>query len=199
MTTFMEPATIDIPIETFEPTVATCTAGYDWCVGECTEGDPFHWSGYRWILGLAPAGRSWVREEFTIHLRVDEGDDSPKPLILISDGLVGFDAEQARQAAAELLNAADRIEPLPLGVMMTAPELIHLDDELLTDDGWQKVTGVMAFTGDDTTRIFTPERDPESNDGWELDASNLVQIRRRIHGSCAIQFVEPIPAVGGTK
>ena len=199
MTTFMEPATIDIPIELIEPN-ATCTASHDWCEGDCSDGH--HASKFAAISAQRWVGKdSWADTDVWTSVYINDAYSQTEPMVslLVDDYAdeVRYSAAQARQQSAALANAADLADPLPMGVMMTAPELIHLDDELLTDDGWQKVTGVMAFTGDDTIRIFTPERDPDGGDGWELDASNLAQIRRRVHGSCAIQFVEPFPAVGG--
>lgn len=83
-------------------------------------------------------------------------------------------------------------------VLMTSPEFLHIGDELLTDDGWQKVLGVYlgdaveGFGGpDELVTVFTPERNIES-DGWQLDPENAVQIRRTHRGPCAIEFVEVI-------
>lgn len=198
MTTFMEPATIDIPIELVEPT-ATCTAGYSWCIGECTPDDPFHWSGHVWLNGFRSTGRSWTAEEFTIHLRIDEGDDDPEPLILISDGLAGFTAKQARVAAAWLLNSADELDPLPVGAVATTAVNVRIGDELLTEDGWQKVTGLLFDASFEQASVFTPSHTMDSSDGIDLSFNDPVKVRRPVHGSCAIQFVEPFPAVGGTK
>jgi hypothetical protein len=190
--TFMEP-TIDVPIELVDP-AAECTAGYAWCIGECTPEDPFHWSGHRWILALSSVGRSWVRDDFSIHLRIDEGETNATPLILISDGLVGFTAEQARATAAELLNAADELDPLPTGAMVTTAVDVRIGDELLTTDGWQKVVGLALFSDTEQASIFTPEQggDMDGSDGWDLSFSDPVKVRRPVHGSCAITFVEPI-------
>lgn len=174
---------------------ATCPAGHDWCEGDCQDG--YHSSQFAMVSAERwSRGAGWLDTEVwtSVYINDEDGQTEPKLSLLVDDFAeeVRYTPAQARTQAAALLNAADLAEPLPLGVMWTAPELIHLDDELLTGDGWQKVTGVMAFAGDDTIRIFTPERDPEGGDGWELDAMELVQIRRRIHGSCAIQFTEPI-------
>lgn len=106
------------------------------------------------------------------------------------DGVTMAPAE-ARKLAALLLNAADDADPLPTGVVLTTASKLRLDDELLTDDGWQAVTGLMFFKPSQVS-VFTTEHDDEDTDGIQLAPTDPVKVRRAVHDSCAIAFVEPI-------
>lgn len=103
----------------------------------------------------------------------------------------------ARQLAAMLLNAADAGNPLPDGVLAVEAKQVRIGDDIFTPSGWQKVVGQMAFfaggDSDAQVNVWTDDydHDPDTN-GWEFQPGDIVQVRRRIHGSCAIAFVEPI-------
>jgi hypothetical protein len=207
MTMFMEPATIDVPIELVDS--PACTEGYGWCDKDCNEpvgeegdwqNDNYH-SGVVSHLSMLRFGRSGWSDfgDVTLIVRHDanEGDDS-QPLLYIDypyrECSPGMTAEQARQNAAWLLNGADLIDPLPMGVVATTAVQVRIGDELLTDDGWQHVTGLMFCAEIEQASVFTPERGGEMDgaDGWDLSFNDPVKVRRGSHGSCAVQFVEPI-------
>lgn len=207
--TFKEPETINIPIELVD--TAKCTAGYDWCDRDCNERDGLEddWDDDAYHRGTV-AQLSMMRftpngwrdlNDVTLTVRHDEneGDDS-RPLILIDypvrDCTPAMTAEQARKNAAWLLNAADLLDPLPAGVVVTTAMKVRIGDELLTDDGWQKVIGLLLFADIEQASFYTPERHADTGDGWDFSFNDPVKVRRHLTGSCAIQFVEPI---GGTR
>jgi hypothetical protein len=206
--TITEPETIDVPIE-LVATEQACTAGYDWCNVECGEPlpvepgdeefahDDYHSGVVAWLTMLRFTANGWQDlNDTTLIVRHDknEGDDS-RPLIVIDypsrECTPGMTPEQARQNAAWLMDAADLLDPLPTGVMVTTAGKVRIGDELLTVDGWQQVVGLMFFSDTEQASIFTTERDPETGDGWPLSFNDVVKVRRPVHGSCAIQFVEP--------
>lgn len=59
-------------------------------------------------------------------------------------------------------------------------ECVRIGDLILTDDGWQKVTGALMFVDSDQVDLYTPERDDES-DGWKFVFGEQVKIRRNIY------------------
>ena len=167
----------------------------DFCDGTCAQwkqpgGEAHHTSGFD-VITLDDSGTDW----YVSTSRTDQDYRAGAPDINVQPSAGGSGARlspvEARRFAAMLLNAADLADPLPYGEVFTSPEMLHLGDELLTDDGWQRVEGLMFFTEPAQITVFTGERD-ENSDGWQLDAEDLVRIRRRTVGSCAIQFVEPI-------
>lgn len=192
--TITEPKNIDVPVEI----VDTCTRGYDWCNRECDAEDPYHCGGVAWLPMHAFTPGGWVEADTTtVLVRHDEneGDDS-EPLIMVDGGFTfshGMTAEQARQNAAWLLNAADMLDPLPAGVTVTTAVKVQIGDMLLTPDGWQKVTGLLFDAEFEQASVFTASRTMEDSDGWDLSFNDPVRVRRPLTGSCAIQFVEPIP------
>jgi hypothetical protein len=197
--TITEP-TIDVPVEIVD--AQTCTAAYAWCNGECHEDDPYHYGAVAWLSMQHFTPRGWVEsDDASVLLRHDENEgDASTPLVMVDGAITlshGMTASQARQNAAWLLNAADLLDPLPAGVMATTAVKVHIGDELLTEDGWQKVTGLLFMADSEQASIFTPERNDEDTDGWDLSFNDPVKVRRPLTGSCAIQFIEPMP--GGTK
>lgn len=188
-------AYVEIAIEIIP---AGCTRGLAWCEGDCTDADPYHRAAFAFIPGLTFTARGWVETSKDLDIRFDENEgDSSRPLILL-DTSTGMTANQARIAAAHLLNAADVIDPLPVGVTATVAAQVRIGDELLTEDGWQKVIGLAFFADTEQASIFTPERggDADGTDGWDLSFNDPVKVRRALRG-CAVQFVEPIP--GGVR
>lgn len=183
-----------------EPTTVTCSAGYDWCDDEPDRG--YHTTHFHYADGERYRTSGWEKTKISASLYVDDNESTDLPTVgLIIDDAVTRDSvgevrlapAQARKLAADLMNVADLAEPLPAGVMATCPDRLHLGDELLTDDGWQTITGLMIFTDSEPdVQVFTAERDVDNSEGWAYSLEDLVQIRRRMHGSCAIKFVEPI-------
>ena len=205
---FTEPTpTIDIPIEV----TADCTAGYAWCnEGECHEqidvepGDedfqdePMHIGTVAHLPMLRFTADGWRdlgNVTLTIRHDENEGDDS-QPLIRFryphADSGPAMTAEQARINAAWLLNAADLLDPLPAGAMATYAMHVRIGDELLTEGGWQKVTGLVLEADIELVQAYTPLRSMDGGEGWDFSFNDPVTVRRPVHGSCAIQFVEPI-------
>jgi hypothetical protein len=205
--TLVEP-TIDIPIELTSP--AECTAGYNWCNGdECNDlvqvepgdedwqDDPYHCGAIASLAMLRFTAGGWKDlNDTTLLIRHDEneGDDS-RPLILIDypsrECTPAMTAEQARRNAAWLLNAADLLDPLPTGAIATTAVNVRIGDELLTDDGWQKVIGLLFDAETEQASVFTTGQDMDNSDGWPLSFNDPVKVRRSVHGSCAIQFIAP--------
>lgn len=193
---------IDVPVVVF---TRGCPEGFAWCSGDC-DGDGYHSGPFAFVEAQRFKQGDWVDSLTSVSAYHDETEpgDAPRIAFIVDDWAdeVRYTADQARTVAMNLVDAADQIEPLPPGVVATSPELLHIGDELQTADGWQRVLGVYRGEADgdsepdDRVTVFTPERDLMS-DGWLLDPADLVQIRRRHRGSCAVQFIEPIP--GGTK
>lgn len=210
MTILTEPVTIDIPVEAVEP--AACTVGYEWCDGDCNDNEPFdsadeddyqeedyHRGVVSWLQMMRFTRNGWKNlDDVALTVRHDqnEGADS-RPLILIDyphrDCTPGMTPEQARINAAWLMNAADLLDPLPAGVMATTAVNVRIGDVLDTPDGWQKVTGLLFDADLDQASVFTTGRTMDDSGGWDLSFNDPVKVRRPLHGSCAIQFIEPIP------
>lgn len=206
---FVSPTeTIDIPIEVVDG--KPCSAGYSWCDGEdCNdetpedaedgwEPDVFHSGVVAWLHMLRFTRRGWKDlGDVSLIVRHDEneGDDS-QPLVRIhypySDSGPAMTPEQARINAAWLMNAADILDPLPAGVMVTTAVNVRIGDELLTGDGWQTVNGLVVDGEVEFVTIFTPEENLDAGNGWDFSFNDPVKVRRPLHGSCAIQFVAPI-------
>jgi len=191
---------IDIPIE-LVPAERACTAGYVWCDRDCQEKEPvepgdeawqsdgYHRGPVAYLSMLRSTHGGWKDlNDVSLIVRHDEneGDDS-QPLILIDypvrECTPGMTAQQARQNAAWLMTAADILDPLPAGVMATTAVGVRIGDELLTGDGWQKVTGLAFFADIEQASVFTPEREPEVSDGWPLSFNDPVKVRRPMHGA----------------
>lgn len=203
--TFMEPATTDTPADLVR--TSPCAAGYEWCEEKCealdtADVDPdriYHGCRYSSLEFQARADKGWSEMLASLYVRHDltETPDAGPVILMTLDKRVDevvMTAEQARANAAWLLNAADLIDPLPAGVMAVTAVQVRIGDELLTDDGWQRVTGLMFFEDTEQASVFTPQRGGEMDgtDGWDLSFNDAVKVRRPVHGSCAIQFVEPI-------
>ncbi|MET0522639.1 MAG: hypothetical protein ABW156_11825 [Jiangellaceae bacterium] len=196
---------VDIPIE-LVATAPTCAAGYRWCQEKCEaldspDADPdsvYHGCRYTSVEFMRLADGGWTELFASLHVRHDPSEDPDAgPMVLMvpdekADALA-MTAEQARQNAAWLLNAADLIDPLPVGAMVTTAVNVRIGDELLTGDGWQKVTGLLFDAALEQASVFTTERTMDDDSGgWDLSFNDPVKVRRPVHGSCAIQFVEPI-------
>lgn len=162
-----------------------------YCDGTCVEwndkpGNGHHTSGFQ---HLELGGNDWTVSTF----RTDEGGTAGTHQIHVGDYSreVVLDAPETRQFAAVLLNAADMADPLPYGVLSIPAAQVRIHDEVSTPDGWQTVIGQMVFG--DYVSVWTDDEahDPDTS-GWEYQPGDLVQVRRRIHGSTAIAFVEPI-------
>ncbi len=197
----IEPTYVDIPVELFDADEATCTAGYGWCAGDCDTDDAYHCGTLAFLPMLRFTTGGWVEaDDVSLLLRHDENEGDGSQSLIMLDGSItlsnGMTAKHARTFAAWLLNAADLIDPLPTGAMATTADKVRIGDDLRTEDGWQKVTGVMFFADTDQASIFTTQRDPDT-DGWGLSFNDPVMVRRPIHGSCAIQFVQPL--AGGIR
>lgn len=201
--------------DTAEAACAECTAGYGWCDGGCRDTEPVEPGDEEWQdddyhcgavapLPMMRFTRNGWRDLHDVSLIVrhdeNEGDDS-QPLIMIDyphrDCGIAMTARQARINAAWLMNAADLLDPLPTGAMATTAVNVRIGDLLDTPDGWQKVTGLLFDAAIEQASVFTTARTLDDSDGWGLSFNDPVTVRRPLHGSCAIQFIEPIP--GGTR
>ena len=169
-----------------------CPAGIGWCVGECPDFDGhYHGSDFA-AVDATSANHAAVELSVSVH-REDRCDEiGPVQISILTghDDLIVSPAA-ARQLAAYLMNATDTVDPLPSGVAVMTASGLRLGDELLTDDGCQTVTGLMAFADSGKVQVFTDERDDETSDGWPLHLGDPVRVRRPLHGSCVIQFSEP--------
>jgi hypothetical protein len=97
---------------------------------------------------------------------------------------------EARKFAATLLNAADQADPLPYGVLPIPAKQVRIGDEISTPLGWQTVIGQMVFANQ--ANVWTDDDGHDlDTDGWDFEPGDVVRVRRRIHGSCALQFEEP--------
>ena len=81
--------------------------------------------------------------------------------------------------------------------MLTTAVNVRIGDEILTGDGWEKVTGLLFDVACEQASVFTPSHSIDDSDGLDLSFMDPVKVRRSVHGSCAIQFVEPI--AGGAR
>jgi hypothetical protein len=183
-----QPATALLEPDPDEP--GACPAGLAWCVGECPDfNGHYHGSDF----AVAAITGSYFRGtdlSVSVH-RQDTADEVGAVLISVLTGTddIVLTAQQARQHAAHLLNAADLADPLPLGETVTTAGLVRLGDDLLTGDGWQTVRGLLLFTDSDQAAAYTDERDDETGDGWEFQLDDVVTVRRR--GGVFLEFVEP--------
>lgn len=84
----------------------------------------------------------------------------------------------ARKAAANLLNAADLAEPLPVGASHIVAEDIRVGDEIDTPDGWQTAYMILVDARDQHVSIFTSERDDSYTDGWQHEWGDPLIVRR---------------------
>lgn len=172
----------------------------DFCDGTCADwrdreehGDAHHTSDFKIVaLTESPAAGpiDWYVSASRTDADFEVGTCDVNLLPSRCDGATMTPAE-ARQLAALLLNAADMADPMPFGVLPALAADLRLGDELLTDDGWQAITGLMFFKDSDQASAYTPQRD-EGSDGWQFGLTDPVRIRRRIHGSPAIAFTEPV-------
>ncbi|WP_106129430.1 DUF6907 domain-containing protein [Pseudosporangium ferrugineum] len=185
MTTLLEP----------EDPNPTCLAAITWCNGDCHEWEDLHHSsGFDTM-----AARAGAETETTISVSVYRTDiaDEPGPveICLLADSTTSelvFTPARARQLSAMLMNAADDADPAPHGVLNIPAGQVRIGDEIDTPDGWQKVNGLLIFPSADYAALFTPEKDDVDSDGYQHSTTAPVRVRRRIHGSTAIAFVEPI-------
>lgn len=168
-----------------------CPAGLSWCLTECADPDGYYHGSDFAAVTVASEYRGTDELSVSVH-RKDTGEQAGPVHISVltgKDDLI-LTPQSARQHAAHLLNAADTVDPLPLGETVTTAGLVRLGDELLTGDGWQTVTGLMAFTDSGLATVFTAERGPDTSDGWEHHLADVVRVRR--HGGLPLLFVEPL-------
>lgn len=192
---------IKFPTTTAGDAAKVCPDGVPFCVGRCTwDADSLHGSDFASV----PAERSdcGTAADVTV-LATCDGADAAVVHVMTNlaapmDSLdVELTPEAARQHAAHVLNAADMADPLPPGVLAIQAEQVRIGDEISSPGGWQKVVGQMAFFASEESgaqvNVWTDDygHDPDTN-GWEFQPGDVVHVRRRIHGSCAIQFVEPV-------
>jgi uncharacterized protein DUF6907 len=188
----------------FEPTDNPTLPCPDFCDGTCTtrpevDGDAHHTSGFASLT--VPSDR--IGKFTDLDVSVSRTDDDFQPgtpvvnLLGFVNGGTTLPASLARELAAMLLNAADIADPLPAGVMPIEAKQVRIGDEISTPDGWQKVVGQMAFLASDDSaaqvNVWTDDYDHDPDtDGWKFEPGDIVHVRRPLHGSCAIAFVEPI-------
>lgn len=168
-----------------------CSAGLAWCLGECADYDGhYHGSDF---AAVDAAGHHHAAAELSVSIHREDRDDEIGPvqisILTRHDDLV-VTAAAARQFAAHLMNAADTVDPLPAGVTVTTVSALRLGDDLLTDDGWQTIQGLVFFADCGQASVFTDERDDENSDGWQLQVDDAVKARRS--GGLVLQFLEPL-------
>lgn len=56
-------------------------------------------------------------------------------------------------------------------------ETLRVGRQLLTDDGWQTIKGLLIFDDADQVSVFTEERDDLLTDGWPFRFGDMVQTR----------------------
>ncbi|MFY1673652.1 hypothetical protein ACN27G_27460 [Plantactinospora sp. WMMB334] len=83
----------------------------------------------------------------------------------------------ARRQAGVLVEAADMVDPLPVGETWEPARHVRVGDEILTGDGWQHVYMLLICERDRQVSLWTPERDGDT-DGWEYDTADLIRVRR---------------------
>ena len=175
----------------------------EFCDGTCADwndeaGSLHHTSGYTsmstasdargqrmvWLVSASRTDENFLAGTYDVNLLPEHGAGAT-----MTPG-------EARQMAALLLNAADLADPLPVGVLPVDAKQVRIGDEISTPDGWQKVVGQMAHLASDEgaaqVNVWTSDvdHDPDT-DGWLYRLGDIVHIRRCVHGSCAIAFVEP--------
>jgi len=171
---------------------AACPAGLGWCVGQCVDNDGhYHGSDF---ASVDAASHNRAAAELSVSVHREDQDDEVGPVqisVLTGHDDLTVTPAAARQFAAHLMNAADTVDPLPTGVAVTTAARLRLGDDLLTDDGWQTIRGLVFFADCGQASVFTDERDDETSDGWPLHVDDPVRVRRPLHGSCTIQWAEP--------
>lgn len=193
--TITDPEAVTAALGAIDAEMPPCPAFCNDKCGEFAElpGDAHHSSGFD-ILPINTGRDGETADLWVSTSRTDEDWRAGTPDVNVLTGRDGFTltAAKARQLAAMLMNAADNADPLPYGQMPLEAQLVRVGDEILTADGWQHVVGQMAFGDNDQVNVWTDveDHDPDT-DGWEFKPGDLVRVRRRIHGSCAIAFEEP--------
>lgn len=158
------------------------------CDGDCAdwqvEDGGYHASGFTLVDAYNFGRKDDVEMSISVVREDKEGVLGQPEIHLITGDLGGEDlvltATRARRFAVLLLNAAGTADPTPSGVLLMTASALRLDDELLTDDGWQKVIGLMFFDDSGQASVFTAERDPEDSDGWPFDLADPVKVRRAV-------------------
>lgn len=63
-------------------------------------------------------------------------------------------------------------------------QFLRVGTQLLTPDGWQTITGMLAFQEDDQSAdqvtIHTPERTIDNSDGWSFRFGEMVTTRGKV-------------------
>jgi hypothetical protein len=194
--------TISAPIDLDTATTATELACPDFCDDTCPEwgdpGDRHHTSGFATVTLSDRLGDT---DMDVVVSRTDKDGIAGPNIVSLHSLDHGLDlqttAAQARQLAALLLNAADLADPLPLGVLAVQAQHVRIGDQIRTEDGWQNVTGQYAHLASEEcsehAAVWTDsDTHGVDSDGWKHKPTDVVIIRRRVHGSAAIAFVEPI-------
>lgn len=173
----------------------TCSASLPWCNGECGEWNGEHHTTGFDFLTIQRGLRGDMELTVSTAASEDDGKLGPAAVYLLADHPADemlLTPARARQLAAMLLNAADNADPLPHGVLVVPAGQVRIGDEIDTPDGWQTAIGLMFFPEANQASVFTAERDDIESDGWQLATYEPVKVRRRIHGSTAIAFMESV-------
>lgn len=193
--------TISAPIDLDTATTATEPPCPDFCDSTCDEWGPtdlHHTSGFTTVTAADGQGSTDLDVSVS---RTDANHTAGEHVVnlLSLDHNFGLEltASLARQLAALLLNAADMADPLPLGVLAVQAQHVQIGDQIRTEDGWQNVVGQMAHLASEDygaqASVWTDSEDHgDDTDGWMHQPTDVVMVRRRVHGSSAIAFVEPI-------
>jgi hypothetical protein len=169
------------------PATTGCPDGVAFCSGICTEyDDGYHSSGFS-LVDAIRYGRGDTEMALCVSRTEVDGKPGPAEIhfipALCSDDFI-LTPERARRLAALLLNAADDADPIPSGAMLLTASALRLGDELLTDEGWQTVRGLMFFEASDQASVFTDERnDDDDSDGWQFHLADPVEVRRPMHAA----------------
>ncbi|WP_433369052.1 DUF6907 domain-containing protein [Actinoplanes sp. CA-142083] len=62
-------------------------------------------------------------------------------------------------------------------VKVVAAEDLRVGKQLLTDDGWQTIRGLVMFADADQVSVYTDERDDVATSGWRFSFGDFVQTR----------------------
>lgn len=161
-----------------------------WCDGNChgwSDDAGWQYHGSQFVTVPAAEHRSGQTGIDVSTSRLDGPDGIGEPQIHLMTGTDSLPSEDwlltpgnARRLAAYLLNAADRVEPLPAGEVVTLARDIRTGDDLLTPDGWQHVYMVLIDDSADHAAAFTPERNDTDGDGWQFTLTTSVTVRRGV-------------------
>jgi hypothetical protein len=107
--------------------------------------------------------------------RIDEPGTDGDARVSICVGDDGLTPAAAARLAFVL--RADALTAAGLtGIEVDASE-VQIGWQYLSPNGWQTVTGVMAFASPPLVSIFTVEQNDTDTDGWQLTPDDAVRIR----------------------